>query len=121
MSMIVLPYLGSAASRHELERPVPARENAAPRPARVPLTGLPMRLTYRTMRVLYAIADRPGGSNREVGRAAGISDQGQISKLLARLARLGLIQSTSDAPMGAPHAWRLTERGEGALQAVGQR
>ena len=61
-----------------------------------PLRGLGMRLTYRTMRVLLAIGVHPGASNREVGDASGIRDQGQISKLLTRLEDLGLIQNTSE-------------------------
>jgi hypothetical protein len=41
--------------------------------------------------VLIAIGSHAGASNRQVGEAAGIADQGQISKLLARLDGLGLI------------------------------
>jgi AcrR family transcriptional regulator len=122
-SMIVLPYLGAAAARGELDRPLPKRsERPTPAPARAdPLAELGMRVTYRTMRVLYAVGEQPGASNRAVGHAAGIEDQGQISKLLARLARLGLIENTGDGAKGAPNAWSLTERGEGLSQAVGQR
>ena len=77
-----------------------------------PLHGLEMRLTYRTLRVLSAIAAEPGVSNRRVADAAGVLDQGQISKLLARLERLGLVQNTADGqPKGAPNAWILTGRG----------
>jgi AcrR family transcriptional regulator len=121
MSLIVLPYLGAAAARGELDRPLPERPDRAPAPARIdPLAELGMRLTYRTMRVLLAVGERPGASNRAVGHAAGVEDQGQISKLLARFARLGLIESTSDGAKGAANAWRLTERGEWVLQLVGQ-
>ncbi len=42
-----------------------------------------MRLTYRTARVLMAIAERPGSNNREVGNRGEVVDQGQISKLLS--------------------------------------
>ncbi len=51
------------------------RATRAPRPAHGdrrrsdPLQDLPMRLTYRTMRVLVAVAENPGSSNRHVGRA----------------------------------------------------
>ncbi len=78
-----------------------------------PLRELDMRLTYRTVRVLLAI-DAIGGrgsppSNRQVATAAGISDQGQISKLLARLQPLGLIGNTGgDHAKGEPNAWSLT-------------
>jgi AcrR family transcriptional regulator len=121
MSMIVLPYLGPAPARKELARPVPR----ASREARVvgpdPLRELGMRLTYRTVRVLMAVAAQPGGSNRQVADGSGIADQGQISKLLARLHGLGLIENTGAGPVrGAPNSWVLTDRGwqvQGALSS----
>jgi DNA-binding PadR family transcriptional regulator len=77
-----------------------------------------MRLTYRTLRVLTAISEQPGASNREVAVHAEVADQGQISKLLARLERLGLIQNTGEGqPSGEPNAWLLTSRGEEILNA----
>jgi AcrR family transcriptional regulator len=119
MSMIVLPYLGSAASRRELERPVPKPRVPVGHAAGDPLRELGMRLTYRTVRVLMCVAATPGSSNREIGVAAGISDQGQISKLLRRLERLGLVQNKGLAPgRGAPNAWALTVKGERVEQAM---
>jgi AcrR family transcriptional regulator len=114
MAMIVLPYLGNAAALRELSRPAPRRSFAPDRrrAAPNPLEGLNTRLTYRTMRVVAAIAAQPGLSNVEVSQRAGITDQGQISKLLARLAGLGLLQNTgAGQPKGAPNAWQLTPRG----------
>ncbi len=115
MAMIVLPYLGKAASEREQRHPTPrARRPVAPRVD--PLPGLDMRLTYRTVRVLVAV-DALGGrgshpSNRQVATAAGISDQGQISKLLARLQALGLVgNSGGDHAKGEPNAWALTPLG----------
>jgi AcrR family transcriptional regulator len=119
MAALVLPYLGQSAAQKELGRPNPLPQNKS-RPRRDPLAGLDMRLTYRTVRVLMAIAGRPGASNRQVADGSGIADQGQISKLLARLDGLGLIvNSGRGAPRGAPNAWRLTARGqevEGAIR-----
>jgi AcrR family transcriptional regulator len=119
MSMIVLPYLGPAAARRELARPVPPVPSRAGASGPDPLRELRMRLTYRTVRVLLAVAATPGGSNRQVADESGIADQGQISKLLARLHGLGLIENTgSPAMRGAPNAWVLTDRGwevQGAL------
>jgi hypothetical protein len=44
---------------------------------------------------------------------AGVKDQGQISKLLARLERNGLIQNTGRGQTrGAPNEWRLTPAGQ---------
>ena len=118
MSIIVLPYLGGRAASRELTRPAPelrvAPENRPPPLARAkdPLAGLNMRLTHRTVRVLMVIAERPGASNREVAERSGISDQGQISKLLTRLARLKLVENTGEGQeRGAPNAWHLTARG----------
>jgi AcrR family transcriptional regulator len=116
MAMIALPYLGPAAARRELQRPVPAVRNGARSRGTDPLRDLDMRLTYRTIRVLLAIGELSGRgshpSNRQVGDAAGIRDQGQVSKLLARLQQLGLIANArDDAAKGEPNAWTLTRRG----------
>jgi hypothetical protein len=114
MGMIVLPYLGTAARRRELERPLPEPACARGEEASVsdPFKDAGMRLTYRTVRVLLVIAERPNVSNRVVGDLAGVGDQGQISKLLGRLRRIGLIANTGLAPgQGAPNAWSLTAKG----------
>jgi AcrR family transcriptional regulator len=119
MSMIVLPYLGSSAARRQFARPAPERRAAGPVATGDPLRDVGMRLTYRTVRVLQSVAANPGSSNREVGAGAGIDDQGQISKLLARLQRLELIQNTRSASArGAPNAWDLTERGWDVQRAI---
>jgi len=113
MSVIVLPYLGNAAARRELFRPV----RAVPRPPSRPsasdvLERLPMRVTHRTVAVLDAIAAEPGLSNYEVAERAGIADQGQISRLLSRLAHLGLTENTGGGhQLGVANAWHLTSRG----------
>jgi AcrR family transcriptional regulator/DNA-binding MarR family transcriptional regulator len=121
MSVIALPYLGSRAARGELARPplaVGRRRTTARRPED-PLAGLNMRLTYRTVRVLTVIAEQPGASNRQVAGGSGIVDQGQISKLLTRLARLELIHNAGDGQeKGAANAWHLTARGEQVERAT---
>jgi AcrR family transcriptional regulator/DNA-binding MarR family transcriptional regulator len=123
MSMIVLPYLGARAASSELHRAAlePRRDSLpaqAPR-SRDPLDGLNMRLTHRTVRVLMVIAEHPGASNREVAEGSGIADQGQISKLLTRLARLKLVENTGDGQeKGASNAWHLTARGEQVERAT---
>jgi AcrR family transcriptional regulator len=112
MGMIVLPYLGSAAARRELARPVPRSLGKTAVVGTDPLRELGMRLTYRTVRVLMAVAAQPGGSNRQVADGSEITDQGQISKLLARLQGLGLIENTGAGSLrGAPNSWVLTDRG----------
>jgi AcrR family transcriptional regulator len=119
MNMVVMPYLGPAAARRELERPAVTAHAGQAKLSGDPLKGLGMRLTYRTVRVLLAIGAHPGASNKEIGEASGAQDQGQISKLLARLERLGLIGNGGvGSTKGAPNAWMLTDRGrevQGAL------
>ncbi len=126
MGMIVLPYQGAAAARREQARAVPARAGQAPRArgavpqaARDPFEGVQMRLTYRTARVLEGVAEHPGASNRMVADAAGVFDPGQISKLLARLQRLGLLVNTGEGhAAGEPNAWKLTGKGERVAQSI---
>jgi AcrR family transcriptional regulator/DNA-binding MarR family transcriptional regulator len=121
MCIVVLPYLGGAQARRELERPLPP-----PAPVRdgEPLRSDPfkdagMRLTYRTMLVLGAIAASPGASNRRIGEAAGIGDQGQVSKLLSRLERLGLIANSGQGhSTGEPNEWSLTTAGRQVEQSI---
>jgi AcrR family transcriptional regulator len=128
MGMIVFPYLGALASQAELETPLPVRaprstDDASDSGAGLgldPFRDLPIRITFRTARVLATIAEQPGASNRQIGEAAGVPDQGQISKLLARLQRHELI-----ANQGAGHAkgeansWTLTQRGKSIEETIG--
>jgi AcrR family transcriptional regulator len=120
-AMAIRPYLGSTAAQKEIDTPVEIPSSASPVAPRVgdPFKGLGIRLTYRTARVLGSIGGSPGSSNKQVAAAAGISDQGQISRLLARLERIGLIENTGGEPAsGEPKAWTLTTRGEQVLQTV---
>ncbi len=121
MGMIVLPYLGSVAARRERKRPVPPATTPTPpdafRSGRTrqedPLRDVPMRLTYRTAKVLQAASEYPGASNRAIGAHADLYDQGQISKLLARLQRLGLLENSGEGQArGESNAWQLTPLGE---------
>lgn len=116
MYMIVLPYLGPRAARRELNKPAPqiprASRARAPLRGANPLDGLNMRLTYRTVMVLGAIAEYPGASNREIAERSGVTDQGQISKLLGRLARQDLVKNHgAGQAQGTANAWQLTKRG----------
>jgi AcrR family transcriptional regulator len=132
MEMIVLPYLGPAAARREHARGTPAFASVSgPSGMRAgilvgdghgerdPLADLPMRLTYRTARALEAVADSPGVSNREIGAHAGIVDQGQISRLLSRLQRLGLVANGGEGhARGEANAWTLTETGRRVVRSI---
>ncbi len=133
MGMIVLPYLGPAAARREQARPAPAApaHALAARAATVrdasgsaravadPLESVPMRLTYRTSRVLAGVAENPSASNRQVGEYADIQDAGQLSKLLRRLEGLGLLANSGPGHLkGEPNAWRLTTQGELVARSI---
>lgn len=128
MGIIVLPYRGLAAAARETAAAQVASGSAAGRRARTPsprgnpLGELDMRLTYRTVQVLLAIAANPGASNRRVADAAGVTDPGQISKLLARLEHVGLIRNECTGPMrGEPNAWYLTAKGQTIERVIRRR
>jgi AcrR family transcriptional regulator len=130
MGMIVLPYQGAGAAGREQVRPAPALSTRTARRGggltaegvADPLGGVEMRLTYRTARVLEGIAELGGRgsnpSNREVGEYAGIPDPGQVSKLLARLERLGLLENGTVRAKGEPNAWALTAKGAVVAQSI---
>jgi AcrR family transcriptional regulator/DNA-binding MarR family transcriptional regulator len=125
MGLIALPYLGPRAAGEETGRPVPD----LPKQALVRVRGedgrllgrLDMRLTYRTVRCLLFIGEYPGVSNREVAEGAEISDEGQASKLLGRLAKLDLVANSRPPGPGLPNRWTLTPRGEQLLSSVHSR
>jgi hypothetical protein len=112
-SLVLAQYRGSGAG--------PGGEQAQRRcgDAQTPNDGLPVRATYRTTRVLSAIGASPRLSNREIACAAGLSDEGQTSKLLRRLERRGLIENVGlGQPYGEANAWLLTDYGERVLDAT---
>jgi hypothetical protein len=121
MNLVLLPYMGAAKAGRELTR---ATSAPAARGGVRAFSGdgldhgsAGMRVTYRTARVLRAIGERPGTSNREVAEQAGIVDQGQISRLLSRLESLGMVANQGagaggGSTRGTANAWVLTARGE---------
>ncbi|HEY1689487.1 MAG TPA: TetR/AcrR family transcriptional regulator [Solirubrobacteraceae bacterium] len=128
--MIVLPYLGPAAARRQIGRALPETpvvvltgigKNAE---GPDPLGMLPIRFTYRTARVLEAVAELTqtgiGASNRQVAEHAEISDAGQTSKLLGRLQQHGLLENavTGNHARGEANQWQLTQAGERVLQSI---
>jgi len=121
-AMLVMPYLGPRAARREIDRSVKTGDTptVAPRIGSIdPLKHAGLRLTYRTARVLVVLAEHPGASNRQVGDASDIADQGQISKLLSRLARAGLIENAGlGRGLGAANEWRLTSNGRQLAEGI---
>jgi AcrR family transcriptional regulator len=125
MGMIVLPYLGPAAARRERTRPASATSRT-PAPTwsdRDLPRDTPLRMTYRTALALECIAEEgergSAPNNRTVSQHAGISDPGQISKLLRRLERLGLVANgRAERSRGEPNAWTLTPLGRRVTQGI---
>jgi AcrR family transcriptional regulator len=115
MAFILTPYVGVVAASLELEQ---ASANSNTQHAAYP--PLAVRTTYRTSRVLRAISTTPRSSNREIAEAAGLTDEGQTSKLLTRLERRGLIENIGlGALHGEPNAWLLTPLGRRVVKAIG--
>jgi AcrR family transcriptional regulator len=124
MALIALPYLGPRAAGEEFTRSAPQLPPREVARAHIDGTGgrllerLDMRLTYRTVRCLLFIDEHPGSSNREIAQGAEISDEGQASKLLGRLTRVGLVANSKPRGPGYPNHWTLTPHGEQVLSAV---
>ena len=78
------------------------------------------RMTTLTHEALAAVAtlgeQGSNPSNREVAKVAGVKDEGQISKLLARLEGHGLLENAGGHP-AAGNAWQLTPSGAELLSA----
>ena len=128
MGTIVLPYRGIVPAARELERPVPrvrirrAEGDGLSRrslgaAAAAAAASLDCRLTVGAQMALAAVAGRPGLNNSEVSEAIGLSDQGQISRMLKRLQVQGLIENTQAHLNRQARAWRLTSDGEAMLDA----
>jgi len=120
MGVITYSYIGPPSAVPAPPALTPGKVIAAPPEQPRAQSQGNIRMTYRTLRVLTALSESPGASNRQVAELAGISDQGQISKLLRRLAEQELIRNEGAARNAAPKRWHLTDRGR-ALQRRGQR
>jgi AcrR family transcriptional regulator len=126
VEMVLAPYLDAQAVAEAVEEarlrerkisqerssrlPRPAADVAIPR-------GLSNPSAHRRRECLFYLCDRPGASNRAVGKGIGISHSGQISKLLESLAERGLIVKRSGEP-GHANAWFATPHGELVARAL---
>jgi AcrR family transcriptional regulator/DNA-binding MarR family transcriptional regulator len=125
IATIVLPYRGSTAAAKELQRPTPrpparaARRDGDGLSRRAVGSASPIdyRLTVRTQMALAAVAGRPGLNNREVSEIIGLSDQGQISRMMKRLQTQGLVENAHGQSRRQARAWRLTRDGEAVIDA----
>ena len=95
----------------ELERAI-RQETPAPVERRMALDLLKERgghLNHRAVSLLRVIAANPGLSNKDIALRVGIESKGAASTVLARLARLGLIENTRRG--GRENEWQLTASG----------
>ena len=126
MATIVLPYRGAAAAAKELARPTPRpplravrrdRDGFSWRPSSA-VSPLDYRLTVRTQMALAAVGGRPGLNNLEVSEIIGLTDQGQISRMMKRLQTQGLVENAQGhTSRRQVKAWRLTADGEAVIDA----
>ena len=115
LAFVTLPYVGQGElpALFSTRTPAPSLGPLRTRPL------LPIRVTHRTTQVLRALAQTPGASNRELAQDAGPVDEGQLSKLLTRLAERGLVENLSRGTQWAePNAWRLTDEGQRTLRLI---
>ncbi len=126
LAFITMSYYGHPAVQDE-PKATPSHAGASLIPpsdvvrtrALLRAAGLPIRATHRTTLVLRAIARAPYANNREIALVAGITDEGQTSKLLARLEQHGIIENVGVGPArGEPNAWLLTRAGQRAVELL---
>ncbi|MGH2903513.1 MAG: TetR family transcriptional regulator, partial [Solirubrobacteraceae bacterium] len=112
----------SASGRRGKYEQTASDEPAVPAGRGRPRSGV--RMTALTRQVLTAVAELSGSgagpSNREIAVSVNVKDEGQISKLLARLQDHGLLANTAGETPGA-NAWRLTPRGEEIVAGAAER
>ncbi len=75
---------------------------------------------HRVRRCLLFLAEHPDSSNREIATGIGITDQSQMSRLLASLARENLVSKRSGG-IGKRNAWQLTTQGEEIARMLSER
>jgi AcrR family transcriptional regulator len=127
MGLIAAPYLDGEELQREIERGEEiARETIRRRslhashpavaPVRVPDVLLSARAHRARLCLLY-VAEHPGASNQQVVAGVGAAHREQVSRLLGRLAALGLLVKRAGGP-GHPNAWSPTAAGEQVALAL---
>jgi AcrR family transcriptional regulator len=127
MGIIVAPFMEDAEIAEEIElgdelaRELLARRSrsapdGADLPVRVPDALMSAR-AHRLRQCLLYVAGHSGASNRQVGEGIGVLHREQVSRLLGKLAGLGLVVKRSKG-VGRANAWSLTAVGEEAVSAL---
>jgi hypothetical protein len=126
VGLVVCPYLephdvvrevkrGEALARTITERHA---SSSSPPPAAVQLpAALSHPGAYRARSCVIFIAANPGTSNKQIAAGIDVPHLGQVSELLARLARGGLLRKHAGGA-GRPNQWWLTPQGEQIAQAL---
>jgi DNA-binding MarR family transcriptional regulator len=78
------------------------------------------RLDYWSVCVLRAVGEQPWLTSSEVAERAGV-DSAQVTRLLAELAGLGLVDSVREPHRkGTPKVWQITDAGRELDNAIGR-
>lgn len=125
MGLVAAPYLDERAVAVEIDRAcelarqlqVSSGRGSSPEQHLVVPALLSDPRAHRARATLVFIGSHPGASNRQVADALGISGHTQVSALLARLRRDGLVH-TREARPGHPNSWSLTAYGHSQLGNV---
>jgi AcrR family transcriptional regulator len=125
VGLVVCPYLDpydvvrEIKRAEELARTIATERSSgsSPPPASVQMPAALSRPgAYRARSCVTFIAANPGTSNKAIAAGVGMPHLGQVSELLARLARSGLLHKHTGGA-GRSNAWWLTPHGEQLSQA----
>jgi AcrR family transcriptional regulator len=126
VGLVVCPYLDPHEVVREVKRGEMLAQTIAEKRASSPslpstTVQLPAALShpgaYRARSCVTFIAANPGASNKQVAAGIDVPHLGQVSELLARLARGGLLRKHAGGA-GRPNAWWSTPLGEQIAQAL---
>jgi AcrR family transcriptional regulator len=127
-SVVLSPYLDGHLLQKALDRAEHLAQSIAAKrltptssaPAQ-PHVEIPKKVrspnAYRVRQSLLHLINHRGASNAEIARAIGVHYPSQISALLTRLERDGLLAKRSGG-MGRPSEWWLTPHGESVARAL---
>ncbi len=117
MSFTVLPFLGVKAARRELAAAQGSTRSSDETADLDLVKDRAGGLNSRASLVLSVIGGEPGLSSRELASRTGLKDEAYMSRLLARLERLGLTEDTRVGRFRAK-AWKLTTTGQKLEEAI---
>jgi AcrR family transcriptional regulator len=127
MGQIVALYLGPRAAAGEIARcealthQILSESSPQPEPPGTREVQIPGSLqdarAHRARACLLCLSRNSGASNRQIARAVGIARDDQVSTMLGRLARMGLLVKEQGRP-GGPNSWSLSPYGQLVAHAL---